>query len=104
MFKIVFPGEALTPALNELSSIVPGTEKDVLRGYLIGSASKNLADMDLDAQMEEGARVMCLVYDLLKKKDSTLKSVTLDEISKASAEKKAAEWLRRRMNAPTAGP
>ena len=100
IFEIATPGEAITPALNELASYAPGAEKDVLRGFIIGSGAKNLLGENLDAQLEEGARVMVLVYRMLKKENVKVLSPTLEDIGRASDDKKAADWLRKRMNAP----
>ena len=100
VFEIPLPGEALTPALNELATVAEGTEKDVLRGYLVGSGAKALMGDPLEAQLEEGARIACVVYGLIKAKNAAATSPTMEELSKVVADKKAAEWLRQRMNAP----
>lgn len=100
VLEITLPGEALTPALNQLATVAPGSEQDVLRAYLIGAGAKTLLEESIDARLAEGARLMTVVYDMLKKKDSKVNSSVLEELKKAVAENKAADWLRRRMNAP----
>ena len=100
VFEIPLPGEALTPVLNELATVAEGTEKDVLRGYLVGSGAKALMGDPLEAQLEEGARIASVVYGLVKAKNAAAVSPTMEELNKAVAEKKGAEWLRKRMNAP----
>ena len=100
VLEITLPGEALTPALDELATFAPGAEMDLLRAYIVGSGAKTLMDQSIDARLEEGARLMTVVYDLIKKKDPKAKSPFMDELVKVVAEKKAADWLRKRMNAP----
>jgi hypothetical protein len=100
VFEITMPGEAITRGLAELEASAPGTEKDVLRGYLVGSAAKVLMGDPTEAQLEEGARIMCVVYKLLKEKNPAAKSPLLDELAAAVAEKKGAQWISRRMNSP----
>lgn len=100
VLEITLPGEALTRALNELATYAPGAEQDALRAYLVGSGHKTLLEESIDSRLAEGARLMTVVYDLLKKKDSKVKSPMLDELTQAVADNKAADWMRRRMNAP----
>ncbi len=100
--RITLPGEALTSALNEIAVAAPGNEKDVLRAFLVGSGAKSLLEESIDSRLEEGARVMSHVYLMLQKKDPKVQSATMNQIVGASAQQQAADWLRKRMNAPRA--
>lgn len=102
VLEITLPGEALTPALDELAANAPGTEMDLLRAYIVGSGAKTLMDESIDSRLAEGARLMTVVYELLKKKDPKVTSPFMENLTKIVADKKAAEWLRARMNAPQA--
>lgn len=100
VLEITLPGEALTPALNQLATVAPGSEQDALRAYLVGAGKKTLLEESIDSRLAEGARLMTVVYDLLKQKDGKVKSPMLEELKQAVADNKAADWMRRRMNAP----
>jgi hypothetical protein len=103
VLEITLPGESLTPALNELATHAPGSEQDVLRAYLVGAGIKTIQGESIDARLAEGARLMTVVYGLLKKKDPKVKSPFLEDLTQLVADNKAVEWLRRRMNAPQTG-
>ena len=102
VFEITFPGEALTPVLDEINNLAPGGQNDVLRGYIIGAGLKSLTHQAIDVRFEEGVRMMVVVYAALQAKDKTFKAPIMEELTKLSAEKKSATWLRKRMNAPVA--
>jgi hypothetical protein len=102
VFEITFPGEALTPVLDEINNLAPGGQNDVLRGYIIGAGIKSLTHQTIDVRFEEGIRMMVIVYAALQAKDKTFKAPLMEELTKLSAEKKGADWLRKRMNAPVA--
>ena len=98
VFEIIFPGEALTPFLDEVSKKSQATSLDFLRAFAVGSGVVTLQNGTADDSLEEGARMMIVLRDMLKEKSTPVESTFLDDLAKASGEKKAAEFLRQRMS------
>lgn len=98
VFEVIMPGEALTPMLNTINEKSQDAALDLLRAFIVGSAVVTLQNGTADESLEEGALLMVLVRDLLKEKKMPVESQFLDELEKAVKQKRAAAFLRQRMN------
>lgn len=98
VFEIIFPGEALTSFLDEIGKQSQTTSLDFLRAFIVGSGVVTLQNGMADESLEEGARMMIVLRDMLKEKSTPVESTFLDDLAKASSEQKAAAFLRQRMS------
>lgn len=103
IFEIIFPGEALTAALNEISARSQEAALDLLRAFMVGSGVVTLQDGSTNESLEEGARLMIGLRRLMKEKSMPVDSAFLDDLAKASDQLRGAEFLKDRMRSiPTA--
>jgi hypothetical protein len=96
ILELVFPGEALTPSLDEMRAKASGLELDLLRAYVIGASVVNLQRGTNDEMIEEGARVLSVVYDMLKQKQGAPTIAFLEELGSAAEKQGAAAFLKPR--------
>ena len=101
IFKIIYPGEVLTPALDAANAVDKEMALDLLRGFSVGSAVVALQGGTADQSIEEGVKIMAHVYDELKKKNDKVKSDLMEELIPLVAKERAASFLRQKMS-PTA--
>lgn len=97
IFEIIFPGEALTKALDEISVRSQEAALDLLRAFMVGSGVVTLQNGSTDESLEEGARLMIGLRRLMKEKSMPVDSVFLDDLAKASDQLRGAEFLKDRM-------
>ena len=97
IFEIIFPGEALTKALDEISARSEQAALDLLRGFMVGSSVVTLQNGTADESLEEGARIMISLRHMMKEKSMPVESAFLDELAKASDQKQGAAFLKDRM-------
>ncbi len=95
-YEVSFPGEAFTPALDAMKAKANGLELDLLRAYIVGACVVNLQGGSNDEMIEEGSRVMTLVYEQLKEKKSAPSIPFLEELTAAAAKERAAAFLKPR--------
>ncbi len=97
IFEIIFPGEALTAALDEISARSQEAALDLLRAYSVGSSVVTLQNGGMDASIEEGARIMIGLRQMMKEKGMPVESAFLDDLAKATDQKRGAAFLKDRM-------
>lgn len=97
IFEIIFPGEALTRALDELSTRSQEAALDLLRAFMVGSGVVTLQNGSSDESLEEGARLMIGLRRLMQEKSMPVDSTFLDDLAKASDQLRGAEFLKERM-------
>lgn len=101
VFEVAFPGEALTPLLDEINARSPELALDLLRGFVVGSGLSILRNGTVDQSLEEGARVMLTTWRMLKDQGKPVNSAFMFELARASEARNAAAFLKERMrNAP----
>jgi hypothetical protein len=98
--KPSFPGEGITDCLKEAETTAPGSQKDLLRAFTIGSMLVQLQGGDFDDQITEGARMMCEVFTAVQKATPALKSPRCDQLAAEVKAGNAASYLRAKMLAP----
>ena len=98
IFKIIYPGELLTPVLDTANAVSKDMALDLLRSYLVGSAVVALQGGTADQSIEEGIRIMAHVYGELKKQNDKIKSDFMEELLPLSEKGRAAEFLRKKMS------
>ena len=104
VFRIVYPGEQLTPILDTANALDKEMALDLLRSYLVGAGVVALQGGTADQSIEEGVRIMAHVYGELKKTNDKLKSDTMEELLPLSAKGQAAGFLRKKMDASASQP
>ena len=97
IFEVALPGEAITPALDEIGARSQEASVDLLRAFVVGSSVVALQGGTVDQSLAEGTRLLLLVRDLLRKKAAAVDSPLLDELAAAAKQGKAAEFIRSRM-------
>lgn len=103
VFKIIFPGEVLTPALEKAATVSKETGSDLLRAFIVGSGVVALQNGTADQSLEEGARIMAHVYGELKKQNEQIKSDLMEQLLPEVEKQRAAVFLRQKMAAETPG-
>ncbi len=103
VFRVIFPGEVLTPALDQISAVSKDTGYDLLRSFIVGSAVVALQNGTADQSLEEGGRLMAQMYNLAKKDDAKISSTLLDELSQAADKQQGAQYLRKKMQKASGG-
>ena len=98
VFKIAFPGEVLTPALEAASAVSKDMGLDLLRAYIVGSGVVALQGGTAAQSIEEGARVMAHVYGELKKQDAKIKSELMEQLLPEVEKERASVFLQKKMN------
>lgn len=98
VFEVAFPGEALTPSLDEVNARAPDAALDLLRGFVAGSGMVTLKNGTVDESLEEGARLMLVTRKALRDKGQPVNSIFLDDLAKAQEAGRAASFLKERMN------
>lgn len=101
VFEIVLPGEALTSVLNEVSALSPDASLDLLRAFVVGSSVVALQGGSVDESLEEGARMFISIAAHFHKADSRYKMPFFQDLSEAYHAKRAAAFLKERMQAVT---
>jgi hypothetical protein len=104
VFKIPLPGEVLTPVLDAVHALDADYSLDLLRSFIVGSGVVSLQGGTAAQSLEEGARIMCQVYDGLKKKNEKVKSDFMEQLQAESAKEHAAVFLHEKMAAAPAPP
>ena len=102
VFQVVYPGDVLTPALDEVSKVSKDAGLDMLRAYIVGSSVVGLQNGTADQSMEEGARLMVQLYRLVRKDNDKIESSLMEELSKASEKERAATFFHEKMKAASA--
>ncbi|MDB6119962.1 MAG: hypothetical protein JWO08_3743 [Verrucomicrobiaceae bacterium] len=97
VFKIVFPGEVLTPAIETAAKADKESASDLLRAFIVGSGVVALQNGTADQSLEEGSRIMGHVYEELKKQNAQVKSELMEELLPEVAKQRAAMFLREKM-------
>jgi len=97
IFEIIFPGEALTKALDEISVRSKEAALDLLRAFMVGSGVVTLQNGSSDESLEEGARLMIGLRRLMQEKSMPVDSAFLDDLTKASDQLRGAEFLKEQM-------
>ena len=103
VFRVIYPGEVLTPALDEVSAVSKDTGLDLLRSFIVGSGVVALQNGTADQSLEEGGRLMAQMYNLAKKDNPKISSALLEELSKAEEKERGAVFLRTKMAEKPAG-
>lgn len=100
VFEVIFPGEALTPCLDEVSARSKQDALDLLRGFVVGSAVVTLQQGTSDESFDEGARLMLEARRRLREKGANVTSTFLDQLASAHEAKHAADFLKAKMGSP----
>jgi hypothetical protein len=104
IFEIIYPGEALTAALDEISARSKDAALELLRAFTVGSGVVTLQNGTADESLEEGARIMLGLREMMKERTAPVESDFLDELAKASDAKRGAAFLREKMRAIPPAP
>jgi len=104
VFEVVLPGEALTSVLNEVSALSPEASLDLLRSFIVGSSVVALQGGSADESLEEGARMFISIAAHFHKSDERYKLPFFVDLAEAHKEKRAAAFLRERMQAAAKKP
>ena len=97
---VPIPIEALAPWLDHFKKIAPGTEMQLLRAFVIGSAQAALNESDPDTALTAGARQFLLIYQELTRRNPTLALPAVADLAAAVQRGEAPAFIKR-LNAAT---
>lgn len=93
-FPINIPEDPVAGWLEHFKAIAPGTEDQLLRAFMLGSAKAAFADGDAKTCLNEGARQFAKIYRQLVTQHPQITRPQVEEFVAAAEAGKADEWMK----------
>ncbi|WP_133795671.1 hypothetical protein [Prosthecobacter fusiformis] len=93
-FPISIPEVPVSDWLAHCKAIAPGTEEDLLRAFMLGSAKAAFASGDADTCLKEGSRQFAKVYRILVAKHPGISRPEMESFATAAENGEGHLWLK----------
>lgn len=95
-FPINIPEDPFSGWLEHCKAVAPGTETQLLRAFMLGSAKAAFAEGDAQACFKEGARQFALVYRKLAKEHPQISRPEMEQFVTLGEKGQGDVWLKER--------
>lgn len=93
-FPITIPESPVSGWLEHFSKVAPGTQEELLKAFLLGSADKALEGGNAEACLRGGSKQFARIYKELVKKHPSMSRPDVESFVSAAEKNEGFEWLK----------